>query len=140
MSEIIEKLEKLADKNKWDKNSSGYWVYSEACPFVIAQQTLDLLKQQPEGEWTKEFRRVLDEVVVAFATTDERIIEESVQAAVNYGRDACDRLDTSEAMKDELLKGCEKFKQYYINIAGNGDILWSNRYGDIEAAIKKGKG
>lgn len=71
-----------------------------------ALEALTALEQQPEpAEVSKSYGRVLDAVVAAFATTDDEIIQQNVQAAVDQGRKVCSELDrqAEELAKAEML-------------------------------------
>ena len=72
--------------------------YEEAC-------------QVPAGEvekLVKSYGRVLDAVVIAFATTDDKIIQEQVQVAVDQGRKVCRELDRQAKENRQAVKFLEE--------------------------------
>ena len=74
-------------------------------------------------EISKSYGRVLDNVVAAFATTDDEIIQQRVQVAVDQGRKVCRELDRQAkviAIQDEDIAG---FQEDLLKEAQRGDKL-----------------
>ncbi len=105
----IKLLEKLADANKWDKNSGGYWVYSETCPFVIAQQALALLNQPEPSEittidnkplWARNFLTSL-----MYEPNQAECIQQRIQEVISIiNRQAADIIQKEKEIAWEICK------------------------------------
>jgi len=88
-------------------------------------------------EFTASFSRVLDLVVIGFATTDEKIAVQKVQVAIDWGRHAVDIIKSQTKQLAAAEKDClavidkrdaaeDCLRQIDIALGGTGE--WSNNY------------
>jgi hypothetical protein len=132
----------FVDADDYDTLGSESGVICPNCGNEKFQTIKDLLKQQPPaGEFTRVTRKHLDSI------KEEMPLPVRVNIAETTLRKACDRLDTSEAIKDELVKACEAYIRHQ-ELHDSSDHPKANMFctecpryrKQIEAVITKGKG
>ena len=82
-----------------------------------------LLESEPEpGEFTKEYRKLLKQSIMAFADGDyaEETEQEKIAEALLDGGEACDIIDRLTAENEKLKRLCGEIQHFY---AGVGTIL-----------------
>jgi len=81
-------------KKEWCAGCNEPYPCKSDCPCGTYWKMIPCPDCRPEPtEFGKSFSRVLDAVVIAFATMDDKIIQRQVQGAVDWGRKAKDLLD-----------------------------------------------
>jgi len=121
--EIIDLLEKIIKVQIPADKPFNIQAYMDLCSKRqhIVDQAIDLLKQPPAGEFTKNLRNYINDV---------RRPKQSplIDNLCNYGLVACDIIDSAEASKADLLNACEEARLLYDHLA----------LGTLEAACKYG--
>lgn len=110
--------QRLARMEKADMDGDKKWMWD------TLSKLCERFEQQPEPtEVSKSYGRVLDAVVVAFATTDDEIIQQKVQAAVDQGRKVCSELDRQAASLEELVEITHRLKEIIFQELAKNRLL-----------------